>query len=246
MLVLNGRVCLRRLWATTSVAIFRMKGTFACLANCSTAAINKWQNDSTLCPIIRATAAATAAEGRLSQNRASRRRWFLFLLTSGGRRWQPARSRFLPAWFPTLAKPAGGRRTTRILVSKDGVLEWRPGSEAAAPVCHPEWRATQMFCQVAPLGAPMWEMVEAPGDAAHPLEVLFHPPWGSHISSTSVLSISSSSSWGVNWVLLCYPAGWLWVVMRWMWSKQCSGGMWSLSGWSSRRSYPHLLDTSPS
>lgn len=195
--VVNGRICLRRLWATTSVAIFRMKGTFACLAKRSPDAaplwaINKWQNDSTLCPILRMTAAA-AAEGRFTQNHASVDKDF-FLLTSGGRRWQPARSRFLPAWFPTLAKPAGGRRATRILVSGDGVVEWRPGSETASPVWHSEWGATQLFCQITPLGLQICETVGTPEDVEHPLDVLIRPPWDSRISSTSLLWISCSSS----------------------------------------------------
>lgn len=30
-----------------------------------------------------------------------------------------------------------------------------------------------MFCQVAPLGEQMWEMVETPGDAEHPSHVSF-------------------------------------------------------------------------
>lgn len=74
------------------------------------------------------------------------------------------------------------------------MVEWRPGSETALPVWHSEWGATQLFCQITPLGLQICETVGTPEDVEHPLDVLIRPPWDSRISSTSLLWISCSSS----------------------------------------------------
>lgn len=145
VVVVNGRICLRRLWATTSVAISRIKDTFACLANRGTAAINKWQNVSTLCPILRMTA---AAEEGFGQNHACVNNHFFPSSPLEGDDGSLLVLVFCLRGSQHLPSLRGGRRTTRILVSEDGVVEWRPGSETPPPppVWHTEWGATQMFC----------------------------------------------------------------------------------------------------